>query len=174
MPSEHIVELATPLICKMKEACRQLPPHVACSFLRSLANSWTTSSRMSGSPNCCLFCRHQNGDSIRHMMACPVIIDALKPFFPRDYDDWPIKQCTPQALCLDEADTATIQCRMVWHDVILHCFHTFKHASRHLCAEGLIRARIRAICRESHFVRRLLVKAKRGSDTSDITVIEDE
>ena len=65
--------LAQVVIDNLRHCCKALPHHVVCSFLKTLANAWVTSSRLGACPSECVFgCGCSDGDNITHMIACPL------------------------------------------------------------------------------------------------------
>ena len=131
-----------------------LPSHVVAAFLKSWGNAWVTSTRMGGAPKPCPFCGQDDGDSIQHMVACPTFFAAAMPYMPAGYSQWPAQASTEQMLGVDSPSTATMAVRMVWHDVLMHSSNTIR---RHpLPLQKVVVARVRALCRESNVLKRLL------------------
>ena len=145
-------------------ACKVLPHHVVCAYLKTLANAWITSSRLGAAAGACVFgCGCMQGDSISHLAFCKKLQEAASPYMPAGYSQWPMAARTIELLCLDEVSTPILINRIIWMEITMHCSNVIRRRPHDL--KQMVVARVRALCRESPVIRRLL-KEHRAHDHS--------
>ena len=153
--------LAQLLLRNFKNASRILPQHVCSAFLKTIGNAWITSGRLGGTVDPCIFgCGRPQGDTVSHLVHCPCFRAAARPYMPPHYACWPVAPNDVELLGLDGASTTTIMNRILWVEVAMHCSNTLRRRKWDL--GQLVVARVRALCRESPVVRRLMVEHRAG------------
>ena len=129
-------------------ALKFLPTVAVVAFLKAIANAWPTHYRYTGVHAVCpIGCSHPQGDDIRHLLQCPVLLPALSSLLHRHWPTWPMRGNLQEALCIDAEMTksqmvAAVLCLDVAVSIVL--------ARRHgdfSPIEGIVKARTRVLCR---------------------------
>lgn len=149
--------LVSTVVSTCRAAAKLLPLHVVAAYLKTVANAWITSSRLGGAPlPCFLKCEGAAHDSITHTLFCPCLRAAAQPYMPTGYAQWPMSNSLQEMLCVDGAPTAVRINRVIWIEVAMHCSNVLRRQSYDI--KGLVKARVRALCRESQVIRRIMVE----------------
>ena len=155
------IPLAMKVVSHLKGGCRVLPQHICVAYLKSIANAWITAWRLSNDKAKCPYgCGHAEGGCIRHLLVCPSFLEAVKPYMPTGHSQWPSAGNLREALGLDDPPKKVMLCRLIWHDVAMHCSNIFRHNPEKYKIRDVVVARVRTICRESRFVRATLIEYK--------------
>ena len=153
---------AAPNIIQLMQCQKRLPGFVKASYLRTVTNSWATSARFGIKSQCPYGCGVQDASSsIEHLLSCPAFQAAAKPYF-QNWHGWPLAGEFILALGLHiDPNSRHAGVTMLWHDIAYSVYCSFKHGgARHL--GSAIRARVRAINRQSPISRSLLLDALHG------------
>lgn len=68
---------ATVVAAHLRMIFRVFPPHVGLAYLRTVANGWLTTRRLSHAVEHCKFgCQGMGGDCVTHYVGCPHFVDA--------------------------------------------------------------------------------------------------
>jgi hypothetical protein len=67
---------------------KTLPPFLATAVLKSITNCWCTSARFHETLLPCRMCAAPNGDTLRHYIVCPRILQALAVNVPKLHQHW--------------------------------------------------------------------------------------
>lgn len=98
---------------------------------------------------------HALGQSIGHMLVCPVFLAPMRRLLPHVAPGWPFACCVSDAFLAEgAADPERDALTLVAHDLAAHWTTMAKHsvASR-ATAKSFLRARLRAVCRRSASAR---------------------
>ena len=76
-------------------------------------------------------------------------------------------------LCLDEVDTSTMLNRVIWHDIAMYSYNNMRKSSSKMKLKQVVIARVRALCRESPVVERLMRSHKASHQDNRFAQIED-
>ena len=145
----------------VRKACtvtlKVLPPFAVVAFLKAVANAWPTHYRYTGVHAVCpIGCSHPQGDDIRHLLVCPVLLPALSSLLHRSWPTWPMRGCLHEALCLEpEMTKSQMAIAVLCLDVALSIVLARRHGDTSPI-EGVIKARTRVLCRYHTRVQELL------------------
>ena len=138
-------------------ASKMLPPFAVVAFLKALANAWPTQYRYTRvHPVCPAGCSHPQGDDIRHLLQCPVLLPALSSLLHRNWPTWPMRNNIQEALCLEAEMTRSQRAAVVLClDVAISIVLARRHGD-YSPIEGIVKARTRVLCRYSSRVQEFL------------------
>ena len=148
----------------LKASCKQLPHFVVAAFLKTVGNAWCTASRFGESAKCPFGCKEPAGSKVAHLMGCPVLHATAAKLLHRTWKGWPKEGGVASSLCAscnDAGMNASIV-QVCWHDLVLQAFNARRTGSN-TSVLNLVKARIRAICRQ-HPPAKALLRAAFGGE----------
>ena len=84
--------------------------------------------------------------------------EAASPYMPVGFNHWPMAARKIELLCLDEISTPILINRIIWMEIATHCSNVMRR--RPLNLKQMVVARVRALCRESSVIKRLMKEHK--------------
>ena len=125
-----------------------LPPFAVVAFVKALANAWPTQYRYTGVHAVCpIGCSHPQGDDIRHLLQCPVLLPALSSLLHRNWPTWPMRNNIQEALCLEAEMTRSQRAAVVLCLDVAMCIVLARRHGDYSPIEGIVKARTRVLCR---------------------------
>ena len=161
--SPNPLDVASHVQQMFRAQSRRLPGFVAMSFLKTVCNAWTTSSRFGSCSLCPFGCDDPNGSDLSHLVQCGSMREAAKTFL-KHWERWPLSGNIMMSFASDcDPSSGIAAVTMIWHDILLHVFHSRKHGNASPIIE-LMGSRIKFICRNSQLCKMILRKAYRGAN----------
>ena len=119
---------------------------IASATFRTLSNAWPTARRFLAEDVQCLLCGCAAGDDIRHYLACPVVISALREHLP--VVNWPdsAEEALPFHLLIRRQYSELCAVIATGTDLIFSAVQARRHGSK-LVTSHLFFARLRALSR---------------------------
>jgi hypothetical protein len=140
----------------MRTANELLPPKLVWSALKVLCNGLPTSRRLQDAILPCRLCGGECGDCIEHMVHCGTLVIFLCQFFPVVSSLLGPNLGVARSFLNRELNQNELIATVVGHDLLTQCISALHLGGRGALPAEHLAARLRAICRKSPAVSRLL------------------